>query len=41
MLTAEDLRRIDEDLRRIDELAPHGVAAGARYPDLAMRSENG
>jgi len=30
-----------EDLRRIDELVPHGVAAGARYPDVAMRSVNG
>jgi aryl-alcohol dehydrogenase-like predicted oxidoreductase len=34
MLTAEELRRIDE-------LVPHGVAAGARYPDVAMRSVNG
>ena len=38
---AADILLTAEDLRRIDELAPHGVAAGARYPDLAMRSVNG
>ena len=26
-----------EDLRRIEEVAPKGVAAGERYPDVAMR----
>ncbi len=30
----------DEDLARIDALAPVGVAAGARYPEAAMRSLN-
>ena len=29
------------DLRRIDELAPKGVAAGARYPEQAMQWING
>ncbi len=38
---AADIVLTAEDLRRIDELAPHGVAAGARYPDVAMRSVNG
>jgi len=38
---AADIILTAEDLRRIDELAPHGVAAGARYPDVAMRSVNG
>jgi aryl-alcohol dehydrogenase-like predicted oxidoreductase len=38
---AADIVLTAEDLRRIDELVPHGVAAGARYPDLAMRSVNG
>jgi len=38
---AADIVLTAEDLRRIDEVAPHGVAAGARYPDNAMRSVNG
>ncbi|HEY8148720.1 MAG TPA: aldo/keto reductase, partial [Vicinamibacteria bacterium] len=38
---AADILLTAEDLRRIDDLAPHGVAAGARYPDVAMRSVNG
>ena len=38
---AADILLTAEDLRRIDELSPHGVAAGARYPDIAMRSVNG
>jgi aryl-alcohol dehydrogenase-like predicted oxidoreductase len=38
---AADIMLTAEDLRRIDELVPHGVAAGARYPDVAMRSVNG
>jgi len=29
-----------EDLRRIDEIAPKGVAAGARYPEASMKSVN-
>jgi aryl-alcohol dehydrogenase-like predicted oxidoreductase len=30
-----------EDLRRIDEVAPHGVAAGQRYPEHIMALLNG
>jgi aryl-alcohol dehydrogenase-like predicted oxidoreductase len=30
-----------DDLRRIDEAAPHGAAAGQRYPEQAMRAVNG
>jgi aryl-alcohol dehydrogenase-like predicted oxidoreductase len=29
-----------EDLRRIDEVAPHGAAAGLRYPQSAMAAVN-
>jgi aryl-alcohol dehydrogenase-like predicted oxidoreductase len=29
-----------EDLRRIDEVAPHGAAAGQRYPQSAMAAVN-
>ena len=29
-----------EDLKRIDEIAPKGVAAGARYPEAAMSTVN-
>ncbi len=29
-----------DDLRRIDEIAPKGVAAGARYPEAAMKAVN-
>jgi hypothetical protein len=29
-----------DDLRRIDEVAPKGVAAGARYPAGAMERVN-
>jgi aryl-alcohol dehydrogenase-like predicted oxidoreductase len=29
-----------EDLRRIDEVAPHGAAAGNRYPEAAMAAVN-
>jgi len=29
-----------EDLRRIDEVAPHGAAAGDRYPQAAMAAVN-
>jgi aryl-alcohol dehydrogenase-like predicted oxidoreductase len=36
-----DIALTAEDLRRIDELAPQGVAAGARYPDASMRHVNG
>jgi aryl-alcohol dehydrogenase-like predicted oxidoreductase len=30
-----------EDLRRIDEVAPHGAASGARYPEHMMNLING
>jgi aryl-alcohol dehydrogenase-like predicted oxidoreductase len=30
-----------DDLRRIDKVAPHGAAAGQRYPEQAMRAVNG
>jgi aryl-alcohol dehydrogenase-like predicted oxidoreductase len=30
-----------EDLRRIDEVAPHGAASGARYPEHMMNLVNG
>jgi aryl-alcohol dehydrogenase-like predicted oxidoreductase len=30
-----------EELRRINEAAPHGAAAGLRYPDQAMKAVNG
>jgi aryl-alcohol dehydrogenase-like predicted oxidoreductase len=35
-LGALALRLSADDLRRIDEVAPPGVAAGARYPEFAM-----
>jgi aryl-alcohol dehydrogenase-like predicted oxidoreductase len=38
---AADIALTAEDLRRVDELAPQGVAAGARYPDASMRHVNG
>jgi aryl-alcohol dehydrogenase-like predicted oxidoreductase len=39
-VAALDVELIEEDLRRIDEVAPKGVAAGARYPVEAMRAVN-
>ncbi len=39
-LGALDIRLTREDLRRIDEVAPHGVAAGARYPKGSMEMVN-
>ena len=30
-----------EELARIDEIAPQGVASGARYPEMAMKAVNG
>jgi hypothetical protein len=30
-----------DDLRRIDEVAPHGAAAGQRYPEHMMNLVNG
>ncbi|HEV8400853.1 MAG TPA: aldo/keto reductase [Gemmatimonadales bacterium] len=38
---ATDLALKDSDLRRIAEVAPRGVAAGARYSEAAMRTING
>jgi len=35
-LAGLDVRLTADDLRRIDEVAPPGVAAGARYPEFAM-----
>ncbi|MDP9191952.1 MAG: aldo/keto reductase [Acidobacteriota bacterium] len=32
---ALDLKLSDDDLRRIDEVAPKGIAAGDRYPDMS------
>ncbi|MDE3156032.1 MAG: aldo/keto reductase, partial [Acidobacteriota bacterium] len=29
-----------DDLRAIDEVSPHGVAAGPRYAEAAMRAVN-
>jgi aryl-alcohol dehydrogenase-like predicted oxidoreductase len=38
---AVEIELTADDLRRIDEAAPPGAAAGARYPEPAMRSLNG
>ena len=38
---ALDVELTPADLRRIDEIAPKGVAAGARYPEQAMQFLNG
>ncbi len=38
---ALDVTLTPEDLRRIDEVAPHGAAAGARYPEHMMSLING
>ena len=37
---AVDVHLTPDDLRRIDEIAPRGVASGARYNDAGMRSVN-
>ena len=39
-IAAVSLRLSTEDLARIDKVAPHGVAAGQRYPDEGMRRVN-
>lgn len=39
-IAAVNLRLSPEDLARIDKVAPHGVAAGQRYPDEGMRRVN-
>jgi aryl-alcohol dehydrogenase-like predicted oxidoreductase len=37
---ALNLKLTADDLRRIDEVAPKGVAAGARYPEVMMAMVN-
>jgi aryl-alcohol dehydrogenase-like predicted oxidoreductase len=39
-IAAVNLRLSPEELARIDKVAPHGVAAGQRYPDEGMRRVN-
>jgi aryl-alcohol dehydrogenase-like predicted oxidoreductase len=39
-VAAVDIRLSREDMARIDQVAPKGAAAGARYPEAAMRSVN-
>lgn len=38
---ALDVALSERDLLRLDEVAPLGVAAGARYPEAGMRTVNG
>ena len=40
-LHALDVELSPNDLERIDEIAPHGAAAGGRYPDTMMKLVNG
>jgi aryl-alcohol dehydrogenase-like predicted oxidoreductase len=37
---ALNVKLTPQDLRRIDEVAPHGAAAGNRYPEAAMAAVN-
>ncbi len=39
-LAAQAVTLSEDDLRRIDAVAPKDVAAGARYPEMAMRALN-
>ena len=39
-VAALEVQLTAEDLRRIDEIAPKGIAAGARYPEAAMKAVN-
>lgn len=39
-VAALDVELTEEDLKRIDEVAPKGAAAGARYPEEALRAVN-
>ena len=39
-VAALDIELTEEDLRRIDEIAPQGVAAGARYQQVMMHLVN-
>lgn len=38
---ALNVKLTSQDVRRIDEVAPHGVAAGLRYPEHMMKLVNG
>jgi aryl-alcohol dehydrogenase-like predicted oxidoreductase len=40
-LASIDITFTSEELARIDEIAPKGVAAGDRYPEMAMKAING
>jgi aryl-alcohol dehydrogenase-like predicted oxidoreductase len=40
-LACLDVTFTPEELARIDEIAPQGVAAGDRYPEMAMKAVNG
>jgi hypothetical protein len=37
-LEAINIKLTSQDLARINEVAPKGIAAGARYPERAMAS---
>jgi len=39
-IAASDIKLTAKDLASIDEVAPRGVASGARYPEHAMRAVN-
>jgi aryl-alcohol dehydrogenase-like predicted oxidoreductase len=39
-IAALDVEITADDLKRIDEVAPKGVAAGARYPEASMATVN-
>jgi aryl-alcohol dehydrogenase-like predicted oxidoreductase len=39
-VAALNVKLTADDLRRIDEVAPKGVAAGARYPEMMMSMVN-
>jgi aryl-alcohol dehydrogenase-like predicted oxidoreductase len=39
-VAAVNVRLTPEDLARIDAILPHGLAAGERYPEAAMRAVN-
>jgi len=39
-VAALDVELTADDLAKIDEIAPHNVAAGARYPEAAMKAVN-
>ncbi len=39
-VAALEVKLTPEDLRRMDEIAPKGVAAGTRYPEVTMATVN-